>query len=94
LVNSDIPGRFLLLDAKKEDMGAYRFTLGEKNLIIAATDMPDFDDRTSLDGHDENSHYSKLKKRGRVYGMSGLYKDDLPSNEAIKFVSSSLLMRV
>jgi hypothetical protein len=83
-----------LLDAEKHDMGCHRFTLGEKNLIIAATDMPDFDDRTSADGHDEKSHYSKLKKHGRVYGMSGLYTDGLPSNEAIKFVSSPPSMRV
>jgi hypothetical protein len=69
-------------------MGSHRFTLLDKNLIVAATDMDGFDDRSMLIGHDEASHYSKLKKHGRVYGTVGLYKDNnsSPANEVIKFI--------
>lgn len=55
-------------------------------MIVAATDMADFDDRSTLAGHDEANHYSKLKKYGRVYGTFGLYKDNKSANEVIKFV--------
>lgn len=87
-----IPGRIDFLDENKEDMGAYRFTLRRKNLIVAATDMPGFDDRGKLSGSDDNKHapedhYSKLRKSGKIYGMSGLYKDNLSANELIKIES-------
>jgi hypothetical protein len=80
-----VPGRVVILHANKKDMGCHRFTLVEKNLIVAATDMPEYDDRESVDGH--NTHYSKLRVKGRIYGMSGLYKDRDVAHEAIKFVA-------
>jgi len=89
-----IPGRIDFLDENKEDMGAYRFTLRRKNLIVAATDMPGSDDRGLLSRSDSDSdsdsnhapedHYSKLRKSGKIYGMSGLYKDNFSANELIK----------
>jgi hypothetical protein len=80
-----VPGKVVILQANKKDMGSHRFTMLEKNLIIAATDMPDYDDRESVDGHNADNHYSKLRKKGKIYGMSGLYKDWNVANEAIKF---------
>jgi hypothetical protein len=81
-----IPGKVILLHSNKNDMGSHRFTLRDKNLIVAATDMEGFDDRSTLVGHDEANHYSKLKKHGRVYGTVGLYKDNISANEVIKFI--------
>ena len=42
---AQLPGRSVILSQNKEDMGAHRFTLLEANLVVAATDMPDYDDR-------------------------------------------------
>lgn len=81
-----IPGRTVLLEGNKKDMGCHRFTLREKNLIIAATDMENFDDRSTILDHNEGNHYSKLRKSGRIYGTAGLFKDTKNSNEVIKFV--------
>ena len=39
--SSRIPGRSIILQQNKQDMGAHRFTLVERNLLVAATDMPD-----------------------------------------------------
>lgn len=84
-----VPGRLIFLRGNKQDMGAYRFTLLEKNLILAATDMPDYDDRSTVNGHSNENHYSKLRhQKGRVYGMSGLYKDRNVANTVIKFVAA------
>lgn len=83
-----IPGRVVILDAKKKDMGCQRFTHVEKNLIIAATDMPDYDDRDAVRGHNSaDNHYSKLRVSGQIYGTSKLYKDQKVAGEAIKFVA-------
>ena len=68
-------GRVIILDGVKNDMGAFRFTYIEKNLIMATTDMPDFDDRPTDAKNIPSNHYSKVDKKGQVYGTSGLYKN-------------------
>lgn len=40
-----IPGRTIILKQNKWDMAAHRFTLVERNLVVAATDLQDSDDR-------------------------------------------------
>jgi hypothetical protein len=41
-------------------MGAHRFTWAEINLLVAATDMPGYDDREDLNGEDkyQAKHYT------------------------------------
>lgn len=80
--NTKVPGRIKFLDANKADMGAHRFTLLEKNLILAATDLPGSDDRKA------RKHYSNLMSGGGImYGRTGLYKDNVDvANEVIKIV--------
>ncbi len=78
----NIPGRMVILDGKKDDMGAFRFTYTQKNLILAATDMPDFDDKST---ERKNHHYSKSRKKGAIYGLKGLYKNSVVANENIRF---------
>jgi mannosyltransferase OCH1-like enzyme len=74
-----IPGRSLLLRQNKEDMGSHRFTNAAANLIVAATDMPEYDDRPkSLE------HYSKSHVKFGVYGLSKLYTNNNRANEEIR----------
>lgn len=65
-------------------MGAHRFTLIEKNMVVAATDMPDYDDREQLEGDDSQEHYSKTHVKTGIYGLDKLYIDSHKANEVIR----------
>ena len=78
----NIPGRVVILDGNKADMGAFRFTFTEKNLIVAATDMPDFEDKPT---DRKNHHYSLSSKKGKLYGLRGIYKNSVVAHEKIRF---------
>ena len=43
-----IPGRTIILKQNKWDMAAHRFTFVEKNTVVGATDMEDWDDRKNF----------------------------------------------
>ena len=64
-------------------MGAHRFTLLDQNMVVAATDMPDYDDRKQLE---DNEHYSKTHVKTGVYGVDKLYTDTKKANENIRIV--------
>eukprot|EP00591_Stephanopyxis_turris_P002829 CAMPEP_0195523994 /NCGR_PEP_ID=MMETSP0794_2-20130614/23555_1 /TAXON_ID=515487 /ORGANISM="Stephanopyxis turris, Strain CCMP 815" /LENGTH=794 /DNA_ID=CAMNT_0040654123 /DNA_START=498 /DNA_END=2882 /DNA_ORIENTATION=- len=90
-----IPGRSVILRQNKQDMGAHRFTLVESNMVVAATDMPDYDDRQFIkkdapEGDEgekqEVVHYSKTHVKVGVYGLHGLYEDFTAANEDIKII--------
>jgi len=71
-----IEGRSIILKQNKQDMGAHRFTWDERNLVVSATDMPDYDDRPpSLE------HYSKTHEKFGVYGLHKLYTNSKRANE-------------
>jgi Glycosyltransferase sugar-binding region containing DXD motif len=74
-----IPGRTLLLCQNKEDMGSHRFTHATANLIVAATDMPEYDDRPK-----SIEHYSKSHVKFGVYGLTKLYTNNNRANEEIR----------
>jgi hypothetical protein len=76
-----IPGRTVILDQNKNDMGAHRFTWVERNLMVAATDMPDYDDRPP-----DKEHYSKTHEKVGVYGLKKLYVDNNKANEEIRII--------
>jgi hypothetical protein len=76
-----IPGRTIILNQNKQDMGAHRFTWTEHNLMVAATDMPDYDDRPPT-----VVHYSKTHLKVGVYGLQKLYKDSHRANEEIRVI--------
>jgi len=80
-----IPGRTIILQQNKWDMGAHRFTWVENNLVVAATDMPDYDDRKELEGEDEEqaTHYSKTLDRNNLYGEEKVYVDGDIKHERI-----------
>lgn len=71
-----IPGRSIILKQDKEDMGSHRFTWEETNMVAAATDMPDYDDRPKT-----LEHYSKTHEKFGVYGLNKLYKNAHRANE-------------
>ena len=75
-----IPGRTVILKQNKWDMGAHRFTLLEKNLVVAATDMPDYDDRDNT----LKEHYSKTHVKTGIYGLEKLYTDNHKADEDIQ----------
>ncbi|CAB9500272.1 glycosyltransferase [Seminavis robusta] len=75
-----IPGRSIILRQNKQDMGAHRFTLDEKNLIMCSTDMPEYDDRP------KKPHYAESGKLTPLYGTTKLYSDTVAANEEIRVV--------
>ena len=75
-----IPGRSIILRQNKEDMGAHRFTLEERNLVICSTDMPDYDDWP------KKPHYAESGKQTSLYGTTQLYSDFVSANEEIRVV--------
>jgi hypothetical protein len=80
-----VPGRSVILEQNKNDMGAHRFTWTDRHLIIAATDMPDYDDRPPT-----KEHYSKTHEKAGVYGMRKLYTDSKRANEEIRITVEKL----
>jgi hypothetical protein len=65
-------------------MGAHRFTFLEKNLVVAATDLPDSDDRDKQ-AKPPAEHYSKTHATTGVYGVDKLYVDNKKANEELRF---------
>jgi hypothetical protein len=86
-----IPGRIVILKQNKWDMGAHRFTLLERNLVVSATDLPDSNDRDNLDETTSSAreHYSKTHAKVGVYGLENLYIDQEKANEDIRVLVKS-----
>lgn len=94
-----IPGRTVILKQNKWDMEAHRFTLVDRNLLIASTDLKDSDDRQNRKAEDDDSddeegegeskgggeHYSKAHAKQGIYGIQGLYVDHHMADEDVKF---------
>ena len=78
----NIPGRSIFLEQNKEDMGAHRFTFVSKNIVVAATDLPEYDDQQQ----NKKKHYSETHVKYGVYGMDMLYNDQHKANEEVRFV--------
>ena len=80
---ANVPGRTVILNQDKWDMGAHRFTWVENNLVVAATDMPDYDDREDLE--EAAPHYSKTADRTSIYGVEKVYTNPDIAHERIVF---------
>jgi hypothetical protein len=78
-----IPGKSIILHQNKHDMGSHRFTRVDKNMLVAATDLPDYDDRKNQDRPPK--HYSKTRVKGSIYGLDGVYTDDVRTNDELRF---------
>ena len=64
-------------------MGAHRFTLLARNLVVASTDLQDADDRANQEKPPE--HYSKTHVKAGIYGLDKLYQDNVKANEELRF---------
>jgi hypothetical protein len=86
-----IPGKVVILHQNKNDMGSHRFTFVEKNLVVAATDLPDSDDRANQKKtKNAPKHYnSKTHKKAGIYGRDGVYTDFVRANEDLRFYVDS-----
>ena len=93
LLEHRLPGRTVILHQNKWDMGAHRFTFLEQNLVVAATDLPDSNDRQHLDEEAgaAKEHYSKTHAKIGVYGVEHLYEDNEQANENIRIVVDASL---
>ena len=82
-----IPGRTVILHQNKWDMGAHRFTWLARNLVVAATDLQDSNDRENSKGKSSGGgeHYSKTHAKIGIYGLEGLYTNKQQANEDIRF---------
>jgi len=76
-----LPGRTIILQQDKSDMGAHRFTSSTDNVLFAVTDMPDYDDRPPT-----KQHYSRTHQKVGVYGLRHLYKTNTRVNERFELV--------
>lgn len=79
----DIPGRSVVLKQNKSDLGCHRFMWVERNVIVAATDLPSAAADVSND-----THYSHYDFTG-LHRSSDVYRDWIKANEVIKIRVSS-----
>ena len=80
--NMAVPGRTIILSQNKNDMGWHRFTWLEKNIIVAGTDMPDYEDRL------DQKHYSDKPEaiEMSLFGTKNIYKDFVAKGENVRIL--------
>jgi hypothetical protein len=66
--NKDIHGRLVILSANTNDMGAHRFTILEKNMLVASTGMEAYDDKIGTNANIERNPYISMKKQSILQG--------------------------
>lgn len=76
-----IPGRTIILSQNKTDIGmSHRFTWNDKNLIVATTDIPNYEDNPH-----KRKHYSTSTREMRgIFGLKNVYKDMKSANEELR----------
>jgi hypothetical protein len=76
----NIPGRTVILHQNKKEMGAHRFSLGDLDLIVAATDLPNSEDEP---GTAKRRHYGSTHKKKIIFGVKDVYRNQEQANEDI-----------
>jgi hypothetical protein len=76
------------VQADKRDMGHFRFSDVDRNLLLASTDMPDMT-KTSLLAEAEKMkrlrpHYSQTEHASDVFGERGVYIDNQSIDQPIR----------
>jgi hypothetical protein len=77
-----------LFQADKRDMGHFRFSDIDRNLLVASTDMPDMT-KKSLRIEAERTkrlrpHYSETEHASDVFGERGVYIDSQAIDQPIR----------
>jgi len=82
-------GNVMILLADKNDLGAFRFSDSERNILLASTDLQGLT-KTPLRYEGEKPshekpkpHYSKSTQGHQIWGAQGVYSDDMATNEEI-----------
>jgi hypothetical protein len=76
-LNKDIPGSFVILSANTDDMGAHRFTLLEKNMLLASTDMEVTTDQIHIE--------AIIQRKDIIKGIEGVYTHSEPKKGMVVF---------
>lgn len=90
-MNIDMLNRF---QADKSDLGAFRFSDSERNVIIASTDLPGLSKAPIFYESSQNlrsgktailqkPHYSISTRGQQLWGTHDVYADDLVEDEVI-----------
>ncbi|GAX23827.1 hypothetical protein FisN_20Hh029 [Fistulifera solaris] len=73
-----IPGRSIILKQDRKLNHWHRFVWEEMDLVAISTDLPEYEDRPK-----SLVHYSETHQKFEVYGLEGVYRNSLRSNEEI-----------
>jgi hypothetical protein len=75
-----------MLQADKQDMGYFRFSDVDRNLVVASTDMTDLSKKPLVDSERRflRPHYSETEFASDVYGSEGVYVDKHAVDESIE----------
>jgi hypothetical protein len=76
----NIPGRTVILQQNKKEMGAHRFIRQDLDLIVAATDLPQSEDDQ---GTARRRHYRNSRNESMIFGIENVYRDQEQANEDI-----------
>lgn len=77
------------IQADKNDLGAFRFSDAERNVIIATTDLPGLSKAPMLYETSQNLrnkhtvHYSISTRGQQLWGTHDVYTDDLVEEEVV-----------
>jgi hypothetical protein len=87
-----------MLQGDKYDLGSFRISDPERNIVLASTDLPGVVKAPREMGNPTKSellrrqqrrpagaHYSEAAKGDWVWGVHNVYHDDYVNNEIIKF---------
>jgi hypothetical protein len=75
-----IPGRTVILQQSKEEMGAHRFIRRDLDLIVAGTDFPHSEDDPATI---KKRHYRWIRSGFVLFGLKNVYRDEKQANEDI-----------
>jgi hypothetical protein len=75
-----IPGRTVILQQSKKEMGAHRFIHRDLDLIVAGTDFPKSEDDPATI---KKRHYRYIRSGSVLFGLNNVYRDQEKANEDI-----------
>jgi hypothetical protein len=76
----NVPGRTVILQQNKKEMGAHRFIHRDLNLVVAATDLPQSEDDFDTA---RRRHYRSTRNESMIFGLENVYRDQEQANEDI-----------
>jgi len=96
-LNEDEIGSVMFLVADKDDLGAFRFSDPERNIIIASTELTGLSKSPMLyetqnnngkKGLRQKAHYSVSTRGQQLWGTHDVYADDFDVDEQVSLIVS------